>query len=139
MVCLIASTSRSATATAQLTQAMVKMIVDSGLVPEGAISLICGGAGDLLENIDTAGHQTVVKSIAELLTAGTNITPGNYAFRFKKTCIGTPDSIGDIFVEFIGQATTNIIGFKTFESDSHEDSPFMSDDVGDINKNSRLN
>lgn len=39
---------KPATATAQLTQAMVKSIVDSGLVPEGAISLICGSAGDLL-------------------------------------------------------------------------------------------
>ncbi|MBD0901104.1 phenylacetic acid degradation bifunctional protein PaaZ [Klebsiella grimontii] len=44
---------KPATATAQLTQAMVKMIVDSGLVPEGAISLICGGAGDLLDHLDS--------------------------------------------------------------------------------------
>jgi oxepin-CoA hydrolase/3-oxo-5,6-dehydrosuberyl-CoA semialdehyde dehydrogenase len=36
---------KPATATAQVTQAMVKSIVDSGLVPDGAISLICGGAG----------------------------------------------------------------------------------------------
>lgn len=41
------------TATAQLTQAMVKSIVDSGLVPPGAISLICGGAGDLLDQLDS--------------------------------------------------------------------------------------
>lgn len=44
---------KPATATAQLTQAMVKMIVDSGLVPVGAISLICGGAGDLLDHLDS--------------------------------------------------------------------------------------
>ncbi|BDH46052.1 bifunctional aldehyde dehydrogenase/enoyl-CoA hydratase [Salmonella enterica subsp. enterica serovar Choleraesuis] len=37
---------------AQLTQAMVKLIVDSGLVPDGALSVICGGAGDLLANLD---------------------------------------------------------------------------------------
>lgn len=43
---------KPATATAQVTQAMVKCIVDSGLVPEGAISVICGGAGDLLEHLD---------------------------------------------------------------------------------------
>lgn len=43
---------KPATASAQVTQAMVKAIVDSGLVPDGAISLICGGAGDLLEHLD---------------------------------------------------------------------------------------
>ncbi|VTN08549.1 3,4-dehydroadipyl-CoA semialdehyde dehydrogenase [Raoultella terrigena] len=32
---------------------MVQSIVDSGLVPEGALSLICGGAGDLLEHLDS--------------------------------------------------------------------------------------
>ena len=44
---------KPATATAQLTQAMVKSIVDSGLVPEGAISLICGSAGDFLDHLDS--------------------------------------------------------------------------------------
>ena len=44
---------KPATATAQVTQAMVKSIVDSGLVPDGAISLICGGAGDLLDQLDS--------------------------------------------------------------------------------------
>jgi oxepin-CoA hydrolase/3-oxo-5,6-dehydrosuberyl-CoA semialdehyde dehydrogenase len=40
------------TASAQLTQAMVKAIVESGLVPDGAIGLICGGVGDLFEHLD---------------------------------------------------------------------------------------
>ncbi|WBM72647.1 phenylacetic acid degradation bifunctional protein PaaZ [Buttiauxella sp. WJP83] len=40
------------TASAQLTQAMVKSIVDSGLVPEGAISLICGGVANLFDLLD---------------------------------------------------------------------------------------
>ncbi|NIF57840.1 phenylacetic acid degradation bifunctional protein PaaZ [Enterobacter sp. Ap-916] len=40
------------TASAQLTQVMVKAIVESGLVPDGAISLICGGVGDLFEHLD---------------------------------------------------------------------------------------
>lgn len=43
---------KPATASAQVTQAMVKAIVESGLVPDGAISLICGGAGDLLDQLD---------------------------------------------------------------------------------------
>lgn len=44
---------KPATATAQVTQAMVRSIIDSKLVPEGAISLICGGAGDLLDTLDS--------------------------------------------------------------------------------------
>ncbi|MEQ1963337.1 phenylacetic acid degradation bifunctional protein PaaZ [Xenorhabdus khoisanae] len=42
---------KPATASAQLTQAMVKMIIDSGLVPEGALQLICGGIGDLFDHL----------------------------------------------------------------------------------------
>lgn len=44
---------KPATATAQVAQAMVKAIVESGLVPDGAISLVCGGAGDLLNHLDS--------------------------------------------------------------------------------------
>lgn len=40
------------TASAQLTHAMVKSIIDSGLVPEGAISLISGGVGNLFDLLD---------------------------------------------------------------------------------------
>lgn len=43
---------KPATATAQLTQAMVKLIIDSGLVPEGALQLVCGGIGDMFEHLD---------------------------------------------------------------------------------------
>ncbi|PIJ42012.1 phenylacetic acid degradation bifunctional protein PaaZ [Tatumella sp. OPLPL6] len=41
------------TATAQVTQAMVKSMVESGIVPDGTISLICGSAGDLLDQLDS--------------------------------------------------------------------------------------
>ena len=43
---------KPATATAQLTQAMVRLIVDSGLVPEGALQLVCGGVGDMFAHTD---------------------------------------------------------------------------------------
>lgn len=43
---------KPATASAQVTQAMVRLIVDSGIVPEGAIQLICGGVGDMFEHLD---------------------------------------------------------------------------------------
>ncbi len=52
------------TASAQLTQVMVKAIVDSGLVPEGAISVICGGARDLLDHLDEQDVVTFTGSAA---------------------------------------------------------------------------
>lgn len=42
----------------------MKAIVDSGLVPEGAISLICGGAGDLLDHLDSQDVVTFTGSAA---------------------------------------------------------------------------
>ena len=43
---------KPATASSYLTEAMVKEIIASGLVPEGAIQLICGGVGDLLDHLN---------------------------------------------------------------------------------------
>ncbi|NVK42360.1 MAG: phenylacetic acid degradation bifunctional protein PaaZ [Oceanospirillaceae bacterium] len=43
---------KPATASAYLTEAMVKEIVDSGLLPEGAIQLISGSVGNLLDLLD---------------------------------------------------------------------------------------
>ncbi|QIU88779.1 phenylacetic acid degradation bifunctional protein PaaZ [Yokenella regensburgei] len=55
---------KPATATAQVAQAMVKAIVDSGLLPQGALSLICGGAGNLLDQLDTQDVVTFTGSAA---------------------------------------------------------------------------
>jgi len=44
---------KPATVTSFLTQAMVEDIVASGIVPEGALQLICGSAGDLLDHVDS--------------------------------------------------------------------------------------
>ncbi|GGB83989.1 bifunctional aldehyde dehydrogenase/enoyl-CoA hydratase [Marinobacterium zhoushanense] len=43
---------KPATASAYLTEAMVREIVDSGLLPEGAIQLISGSVGNLLDLLD---------------------------------------------------------------------------------------
>lgn len=44
---------KPATVTSFLTQAMVEDIIASGIVPEGALQLICGSAGDLLDHVDS--------------------------------------------------------------------------------------
>jgi oxepin-CoA hydrolase/3-oxo-5,6-dehydrosuberyl-CoA semialdehyde dehydrogenase len=48
---------KPATLTSFLTEAVVRDIVESGILPEGAIQLICGSAGDLLDHV---GSQDVV-------------------------------------------------------------------------------
>ncbi len=42
---------KPATATAYLTELAFRQIIESGLLPEGAVQLICGGVGDLFEHL----------------------------------------------------------------------------------------
>ncbi|HEC8327958.1 TPA: phenylacetic acid degradation bifunctional protein PaaZ [Providencia rettgeri] len=55
---------KPATASAQVTQAMVKLMVESGLVPEGAIQLVCGGVGDMFDHLDFEDVVTFTGSAA---------------------------------------------------------------------------
>ncbi len=43
---------KPASQTAYLTELMVRRIVETGVLPEGALQLICGGVGDLLDHVD---------------------------------------------------------------------------------------
>jgi len=43
---------KPATATSYLTEQVVRRIVAAGILPEGALQLICGGVGDLFEHLD---------------------------------------------------------------------------------------
>jgi oxepin-CoA hydrolase/3-oxo-5,6-dehydrosuberyl-CoA semialdehyde dehydrogenase len=43
---------KPATATAYLTELVVRRIIASGILPEGALQLVCGGLGDLLDRLD---------------------------------------------------------------------------------------
>jgi len=43
---------KPASQTAYLTELMVKHIIESGILPEGAIQLVCGSTGDLLTHLD---------------------------------------------------------------------------------------
>src|SRR5690606_21669562 len=42
---------KPATVTSYLTEAVVKEIIASGILPEGALQLICGSAGDMLDHV----------------------------------------------------------------------------------------
>ena len=44
---------KPATVTSYLTEAVVKEIIASGILPEGALQLICGSAGDMLNHVNS--------------------------------------------------------------------------------------
>ena len=57
---------KPATASCYVTEATVRMMLDSGLLPDGAVQLICGGTGDLL---DRMSGQDVVSFTGSAATA----------------------------------------------------------------------
>ncbi|MEO0363840.1 MAG: phenylacetic acid degradation bifunctional protein PaaZ, partial [Pseudomonadota bacterium] len=57
---------KPATQTAYLTHACFEMIVESGILPAGAVQLVCGGVGDLLDRL---GPQDVVGFTGSAATA----------------------------------------------------------------------
>lgn len=54
-----------ATASAQVVQAMVKAIVDSGLVPEGGVQVVCGNLGEVLDRLESQDMVTFTGSIKD--------------------------------------------------------------------------
>ncbi len=48
---------KPASQTAYVAEAMVRRIVESGILPEGALQLICGSVGDLFEHLDRPGRR----------------------------------------------------------------------------------
>ncbi len=66
---------KPASQTAYLTARLIELIVESGLLPEGALQLVCGGAGDLLDHLsehDLLGF-TGSASTAQRLRAHPNV------------------------------------------------------------------
>ncbi|KIZ38104.1 MULTISPECIES: phenylacetic acid degradation bifunctional protein PaaZ [Rhodopseudomonas] len=57
---------KPATATAYVAEALVRLIHQSGLLPKGALQLICGGTGDLLDHL---GGQDVISFTGSIETS----------------------------------------------------------------------
>jgi oxepin-CoA hydrolase/3-oxo-5,6-dehydrosuberyl-CoA semialdehyde dehydrogenase len=74
----VAAVVKPATVTSYLTEAVVKEIIASNILPKGALQLICGSAGDMLQHVDsqdvvtfTGSAQTglMLKSHPQILSA----------------------------------------------------------------------
>lgn len=76
---------KPATASAYLTQAMVEEIIACGLLPEGAIQLICGGVGDLLAQLNEQDVVTFTGSAStgQKLRSHENIVANSIPFTME--------------------------------------------------------
>ncbi|KMW60288.1 Phenylacetic acid degradation protein PaaN, ring-opening aldehyde dehydrogenase [Candidatus Rhodobacter oscarellae] len=112
MPCIV----KPATATCYVTELAVRMMLESGLLPEGALQLICGGTGDLLDRL---GGQDVVSftgsaQTAAMLKATPSILAGSVPFIAEQDSLNAailgPDAApgSPEFDIFIKEATREI-------------------------------
>jgi oxepin-CoA hydrolase/3-oxo-5,6-dehydrosuberyl-CoA semialdehyde dehydrogenase len=76
---------KPATVTSFLTEAVVKEIIASGIMPEGSLQLICGSAGDLLDHVQSQDVITFTGSAAtgNKLKANDNVLKSNVPFNLE--------------------------------------------------------
>ncbi|MBT8106690.1 MAG: phenylacetic acid degradation bifunctional protein PaaZ [Gammaproteobacteria bacterium] len=114
---------KPASSTAYLTEAMVRLIHASGILPEGALQLICGSVGDLFEHLncqDTIAF-TGSKSTAEFLQQHPRVVSESVAFTAETDSLncsilgpdalpGTPEF--DLYIKEVVREMTSKAGQK---------------------------
>lgn len=114
---------KPATVTSFLTEAVVKEIVASGILPDGALQLLCGSAGDLLDHV---GSQDVVTftgsaSTGLMLKSGKRILQENVPFTMEAdslNCIVLGEDVQpgmpewDLFIKEVRKEMTTKCGQK---------------------------
>ena len=114
---------KPASATAYLTERMVRRIAESGLLPPGALQLVCGDLGDLFEHLDC--QDTIAftgsKATAEKLQRHPRVVSESVAFTAETDSLnasvlgpdaqpGTPEF--DLFVREVVREMTSKAGQK---------------------------
>jgi oxepin-CoA hydrolase/3-oxo-5,6-dehydrosuberyl-CoA semialdehyde dehydrogenase len=76
---------KPATVTSYLTEAVVKEIIASGILPKGALQLLCGSAGDLLDHVNAQDVVTFTGSATTglKLKSNPNILANNVPFTME--------------------------------------------------------
>lgn len=114
---------KPATITSYLTEAVVREIIDSKILPEGALQLICGNAGDILDHVTSQDVVTFTGSASTglQLKANQNILQQNVPFNLEAdslNCIVLGDDVTpsmpewDIFIKEIQKEMTSKAGQK---------------------------
>ncbi|MDH3548936.1 MAG: 3,4-dehydroadipyl-CoA semialdehyde dehydrogenase, partial [Gammaproteobacteria bacterium] len=114
---------KPASSTAYLTELMVRQIKASGILPDGALQLICGGVGDLFDHLncqDTIAF-TGSKSTAEFLQQHPRVVSESVAFTAETDSLNSsilgPDALPgtpefDLFVNEVTREMTSKAGQK---------------------------
>ena len=114
---------KPATATSYVTEACVRLMIDSGLLPDGALQLIAGGTGDLLDHMDCQDVVTFTGSAqtALHLRANANVLQNAVRFTAEQDSLNAsvlgPDAVAgtpefDLFVSEVVQEMTTKAGQK---------------------------
>ena len=113
MPCIV----KPATVTSYLTEAVVKKIIASKILPEGALQLICGSAGDLLDHVTSQDVITFTGSASTglMLKANPNILNNSVPFTMEAdslNCIVLGNDVApgkpewDIFIKEVRREMT---------------------------------
>ena len=114
---------KPASSTAYLTELMVRQIIASGILPDGALQLICGGVGDLFDHLncqDTIAF-TGSKNTAEFLQQHPKVVSESVAFTAETDSLNSsilgPDAVPgtpefDLFIKEVTREMTSKAGQK---------------------------
>jgi oxepin-CoA hydrolase/3-oxo-5,6-dehydrosuberyl-CoA semialdehyde dehydrogenase len=119
----VAAVIKPASITSYLTEAVVREIIASGILPEGALQLICGSAGDILDHVTSQDVVSFTGSASTglLLKSNPNILRENVPFNMEAdslNCIVLGDDVKpdmpewDIFIKEIRKEMTSKAGQK---------------------------
>jgi oxepin-CoA hydrolase/3-oxo-5,6-dehydrosuberyl-CoA semialdehyde dehydrogenase len=119
----VAAVVKPATITSFLTEAVVREIIASEILPEGALQLLCGSAGDILDHVDSQDVITFTGSASTglMLKSNPNVLRQNVPFNLEAdslNCIVLGDDIDpgmpewEIFIKEIRKEMTSKAGQK---------------------------
>ncbi|MEX0369240.1 MAG: phenylacetic acid degradation bifunctional protein PaaZ [Tateyamaria sp.] len=114
---------KPATATAYVTEACVRLMIDSGYVPDGALQLVSGGVGDLLDHLDCQDVVTFTGSAetARKLRGNANLLNNSVRFTAEQDSLNAsvlgPDAVPgspefDLFIKEVQREMTAKAGQK---------------------------
>jgi oxepin-CoA hydrolase/3-oxo-5,6-dehydrosuberyl-CoA semialdehyde dehydrogenase len=114
---------KPASQTAYLTELVVRRIIETGLLPEGALQLICGSVGDLLSHVDGQDVVTFTGSAAtgQKLRSHPAIVQNSTRFTMEADSLNAsilgPDAVSgtpefDLFVKEVAREMTTKAGQK---------------------------
>ncbi|MDR7302272.1 phenylacetic acid degradation bifunctional protein PaaZ [Haloactinomyces albus] len=107
---------KSASQTAYLTHRLVELIVESGILPEGSVQLVCGSAGDLLDHLTEQDQLSFTgsASTAQRLRTHPNVVARSVRFNAEADSLNCsilgPDATPGTaeFDLFVGQLVTEM-------------------------------